>query len=48
MRRESFQSQLVEAVEGFGEHDIDAWLWGEWHGDETVGDKTTERPQALG
>jgi len=48
MRRESFQSQLVEAVEGFGEHDIDAWLWGEWHGDETVGDKTTERPQTLG
>jgi 5-methyltetrahydropteroyltriglutamate--homocysteine methyltransferase len=29
MRRESFQSQMVEAVEGFGEHDIDAWLWGE-------------------
>jgi 5-methyltetrahydropteroyltriglutamate--homocysteine methyltransferase len=22
MRRESFQSQLVEAVDGFGEHDI--------------------------
>jgi 5-methyltetrahydropteroyltriglutamate--homocysteine methyltransferase len=37
MRRESFQSQMVEAVEGFGEHDMDAWLWGEWHGDETVG-----------
>jgi 5-methyltetrahydropteroyltriglutamate--homocysteine methyltransferase len=48
MRRESFQSQMVEAVEGFGEHDIDAWLWGEWHGDETVGDKTTARPQTLG
>src|SRR5215210_2955397 len=48
MRRESFQSQLVEAVEGFGEHDIDAWLWGEWHGDEVVGDKTTERPLTLG
>ena len=48
MRRESFQSQLVEAVEGFGEHDIDAWLWGEWHGDEAVGEKTTERPQTLG
>ena len=29
MRRESFQSQMVEAVEGFGEHDMDAWLWGE-------------------
>jgi 5-methyltetrahydropteroyltriglutamate--homocysteine methyltransferase len=48
MRRESFQSQLVEAVEGFGEYDIDAWLWGEWHGSEAVGDKTTERPQTLG
>jgi 5-methyltetrahydropteroyltriglutamate--homocysteine methyltransferase len=24
MRRESFQSQLVEAVEGFGEHDMNA------------------------
>jgi 5-methyltetrahydropteroyltriglutamate--homocysteine methyltransferase len=48
MRRESFQSQMVEAIEGFGESSIDAWLWGEWHGDETVGDKTTERPPALG
>jgi 5-methyltetrahydropteroyltriglutamate--homocysteine methyltransferase len=48
MRRESFQSQLVEAVDGFGEHDIDAWLWGEWRGSEAVGDKTTERPQTLG
>ena len=48
MRRESFQSQLVEAVEGFGGHSIDAWLWGEWHGDERVGDKTTERPPGLG
>jgi 5-methyltetrahydropteroyltriglutamate--homocysteine methyltransferase len=48
MRRESFQSQLVEAVDGFGEHDINAWLWGEWHGDERVGDKTTERPPTLG
>ena len=26
MRRESFQSQMVEATEGFGEHDIDAYL----------------------
>jgi 5-methyltetrahydropteroyltriglutamate--homocysteine methyltransferase len=48
MRRESFQSQMVEAVEGFGEHSIDAWLWGEWHGDEAVGDKITERPPTLG
>ena len=28
MRRESFQSQMVEAMEGFGEHTIDAYLWG--------------------
>ncbi len=48
LRRESFQSQMVEAVEGFGETSIDAWLWGEWHGGETVGDKITERPPALG
>jgi 5-methyltetrahydropteroyltriglutamate--homocysteine methyltransferase len=48
MRRESFQSQMVEAVDGFGEHDIDAWLWGEWHGDEAVGERTTERPPTLG
>ncbi|MDN5697043.1 MAG: methionine synthase, partial [Rubrobacter sp.] len=27
MRRESFQSQLTEAVEGFGEHGLDAFLW---------------------
>jgi len=27
MRRESFQSQMVDAVEGFGEHTIDAYLW---------------------
>jgi 5-methyltetrahydropteroyltriglutamate--homocysteine methyltransferase len=48
MRRESFQSQMVEAVDGFGEHDMDAWLWGEWHGDETLGEKRTERPGTLG
>ena len=48
MRRESFQSQLVEAVEGFAGYTIDAWLWGDWHGDEAVGDKETERPPELG
>jgi hypothetical protein len=37
-RRLSFQSQLPEAVEGFGEWDLDAFLWGEWFGDEGVGD----------
>jgi 5-methyltetrahydropteroyltriglutamate--homocysteine methyltransferase len=48
MRRESFQSQMVEAVEGFGEHTIDAYLWGEWHGDEAVGERKIERPATLG
>lgn len=48
MRRESFQSQLADSVEGFGEHDIEAYLWGDWHGDESVGDRATERPQTMG
>jgi len=48
MRRLSFQSQLPEAVEGFGEWDIDAFLWGDWQGDERVGDKSTTRPARLG
>jgi 5-methyltetrahydropteroyltriglutamate--homocysteine methyltransferase len=43
MRRLSFQSQLPAAVEGFGEWDLDAFLWGEWHSDE-LGDLTVERP----
>ena len=48
MRRLSFQSQLVQAVEGFGEWDIDAFVWGEWRGDDEVGDKATGRPATLG
>ena len=48
MRRASFQSQMVEAVEGFGEPTIDAYLWGEWHGHEAVGEKKIERPAKLG
>ena len=47
MRRLSFQSQMVEAVDGFGEVPLDAYLWGDWHGD-AVGDQTTERPPGLG
>jgi 5-methyltetrahydropteroyltriglutamate--homocysteine methyltransferase len=43
MRRLSFQSQMTAAVEGFGDWDLDAFLWGDWHGDE-VGDRTIERP----
>src|SRR5260370_35595929 len=48
MRRISFQSQLPEAVEGFGKWDIDAFLWGDWHGDPAVGDKNTKRPHQTG
>ena len=33
MRRLSFQSQMTEAVDGFGAWDISAFLWGHWHGD---------------
>ncbi|NJN44888.1 MAG: methionine synthase, partial [Anaerolineae bacterium] len=42
------QSQLPEAVEGFGEWDVDAFLWGKWHGDESVGDWARDRPKLLG
>ncbi len=48
MRRLSFQSQMTEAVHGFGKYDIDAFLWGEWHGDEGAGDLTVTRPKTLG
>ncbi len=48
MRRESFQSQLTEAVEGFGDHTIDAFLWGDWRGGEEVGDRSITRPETLG
>lgn len=48
MRRLSFQSQMTEAVEGFGDWDLDAFLWGEWHGDGPVGDWTRARPSRLG
>ena len=46
MRRQSFQSQMTAAVEGFGEHDLDAFLWGEWHDDDGV--HRTSRPSRLG
>jgi 5-methyltetrahydropteroyltriglutamate--homocysteine methyltransferase len=49
MRRLSFQSQLPEAVAGFGEWDIDAFLWGDWKGiDGVVADQSTPRPKQLG
>ena len=46
LRRESFQSGLTDAVDGFAGVTLDAWLWGDWHSDE-VGDKRTERPPEL-
>jgi 5-methyltetrahydropteroyltriglutamate--homocysteine methyltransferase len=46
MRRRSFQSQMTAAVSGFGDHNLDAFLWGEWY-DET-GVKKTRRPRRLG
>src|SRR5262245_45073308 len=48
MRRLSFQSQMIEAVHGFGERDISAFLWGDWYGDESVGNLRIERPPTLG
>ncbi len=33
LRRLSFQSQLLESVDGFGEWDLEAFLWGDWYGD---------------
>jgi len=48
MRRLSFQSGLPDAVDGFGEVPLDAYLWGEWHGGGEVGDRATDRPPRLG
>jgi 5-methyltetrahydropteroyltriglutamate--homocysteine methyltransferase len=45
MRRLSFQSQLPAAVEGFSEWGLDAFLWGDWLGDDEVGDLQIERPE---
>ena len=47
-RRLSFQSQMAEAVEGFGEWNMDAFLWGDWKGGERVGNQRTKRPDSLG
>jgi 5-methyltetrahydropteroyltriglutamate--homocysteine methyltransferase len=48
MRRLSFQGQMTEAVDGFGDYNIDAFLWGDWYGGKTVGDINLERPRNLG
>jgi 5-methyltetrahydropteroyltriglutamate--homocysteine methyltransferase len=47
MRRLSFQSGLPDAVDGFGTVPLEAYLWGDWHGDE-VGDRATDRPPGIG
>ena len=46
LRRESFQSELVAAVDGFEGVTIDAWLWGDWHSEE-LGDKSLPRPPEM-
>jgi len=46
MRRESFQSELTAACDGFSGVDVNAWLWGAWHSPE-VGDVTIARPAGL-
>jgi methionine synthase II (cobalamin-independent) len=46
MRRLSFQSQMTTAVSGFGEHDLEAFLWGDWYDEEGV--STLARPARLG
>jgi 5-methyltetrahydropteroyltriglutamate--homocysteine methyltransferase len=46
MRRQSFQSQMTAAVSGFGEFDLDAFLWGEWYDEQGV--KIKRRPRRLG
>ncbi len=48
LRRLSFQSQMTEAVDGFGGADIDAFLWGDWYGDEAIGEVRRARPAGLG
>lgn len=46
MRRESFQSQMTAAVSGFGEFNLEAFLWGEWHDENGMQKKA--RPRGLG
>ena len=43
MRRLSFQSQLTAAVDGFGDWNLDAFLWGDWQSAE-LGELHVERP----
>ena len=47
-RRLSFQSGLLESVEGVGDWTIDAFLWGDWKGDARIGHRSLPRPANLG
>ncbi|MFN7970923.1 MAG: hypothetical protein U0166_00990 [Acidobacteriota bacterium] len=48
MRQLSFQAVLAESVEGFG-YDLDAFLWGRWHGDGGSDDVLdVSRPAGMG
>jgi 5-methyltetrahydropteroyltriglutamate--homocysteine methyltransferase len=47
MRRLSFQSALTDAVEGFGDVPLEAFLWGDWHS-EVLGEMNIVRPPELG
>jgi 5-methyltetrahydropteroyltriglutamate--homocysteine methyltransferase len=46
LRRDSFQSEITAACEGFQNVTPDAWLWGDWHSN-VVGDVSTDRPPGL-
>ena len=43
MRRQSFQSQMTAAVSGFGEYNLDAFLWGEWYDEQGAHKKADGR-----
>jgi 5-methyltetrahydropteroyltriglutamate--homocysteine methyltransferase len=47
MRRLSFQSQMTEAISGFGQWDLDAFLWGNWKAGDGALHKRP-RPANLG
>ncbi len=46
LRRDSFQSEVAAACDGFENVTLEAWLWGDWHSD-SVGDRSTARPPGL-
>jgi 5-methyltetrahydropteroyltriglutamate--homocysteine methyltransferase len=47
MRRLSFQSEVTAAVEGFGEWNLDAFLWGTWQSDELEELRVKRPPLAV-